>query len=55
MKTKVWKARTSSPLFNTKIYANNLEDLFERMWERHEEGLEPEHLVQPWNATNGHS
>lgn len=53
MKAKVWKARSTSPLFNTKIYANNLENLFERMWERYEQGLEPDHLIKSWNIANG--
>jgi protein O-GlcNAc transferase len=53
MKTKVWKARTSSPLFNTKIYANNLEQLFESMWDRYEQGLEPDHLVHQSDVQNG--
>ncbi|RUS69693.1 hypothetical protein EGW08_022546 [Elysia chlorotica] len=53
MKTKVWKARSSSPLFSTKIYANNLENLFERMWDRYEHGLEPDHLIKPWKTGEG--
>jgi len=54
MKTKVWAARTSSPLFNTQIYAHNLEDLFERMWELHEVGQPPQPLTKPWGQPNGH-
>merc|ERR1719361_118872 len=53
MKTKVWRARTSSPLFSTQIYANNLENLFERMWDLHEQDLEPDHLTESWDVTNG--
>lgn len=53
MKAKVWKARSSSPLFNTKIYASNLERLFDRMWKRYEQGLQPEHLVHAWDMPNG--
>lgn len=49
MKAKVWQARTSSPLFNTQIYADNLEHLFERMWDQYEKGMEPQHLVDDWD------
>jgi len=41
----VWKARLSSPLFNTRQYAQGLEDTFFKMWERYDKGLEPDHLT----------
>jgi len=45
IRAKVWKNRTESPLFNIKIYTKNLEDLYWRMWRRHETGAEPDHLL----------
>merc|ERR1712025_471105 len=53
IRARVWEGRINSPLFNVKTYAKDLENLFYKMWERYEEGLEPEHLVQPWDVTNG--
>ncbi|XP_060064319.1 UDP-N-acetylglucosamine--peptide N-acetylglucosaminyltransferase 110 kDa subunit-like isoform X1 [Ylistrum balloti] len=44
MRAKVWKARLSSPLFNCQHYASNMETLYRKMWQRYEEGLEPDHL-----------
>jgi len=55
MKTKVWQARTSSPLFDTQVYSHNLENLFERMWERYEAGLEVDHLTESWELENGNA
>ncbi|XP_069130169.1 UDP-N-acetylglucosamine--peptide N-acetylglucosaminyltransferase 110 kDa subunit-like isoform X1 [Argopecten irradians] len=43
-RAKVWKARLSSPLFNCEHYASNMESLYRKMWQRYEEGLEPDHL-----------
>uniref|UniRef100_A0A0B7BKM2 O-GlcNAc transferase C-terminal domain-containing protein n=1 Tax=Arion vulgaris TaxID=1028688 RepID=A0A0B7BKM2_9EUPU len=53
MKAKVWRARSTSPLFNTKIYASVLEQLFEKMWDLYEQGLEADHLVHQWDMPNG--
>ncbi|CAE1308336.1 OGT [Acanthosepion pharaonis] len=49
VRAKVWKARTTSPLFNTKLYASHLEKLYLRMWDRYEHGLSPDHLTEPWS------
>ena len=35
----------TSPLFDTKLYARDLEKLFRRMWDRYEQGLPPDHLI----------
>lgn len=45
MRAKVWRARTESPLFNTKIYATELEILFYKMWDRFIGGNKPDHIV----------
>lgn len=42
---KVWKARAESPLFDCKQYANSLENLFFRMWERHSRGESADHIT----------
>lgn len=41
---KVWKARAESALFDCKQYANGLENLFVRMWDRHARGELPDHI-----------
>nr|CAB3264558.1 UDP-N-acetylglucosamine--peptide N-acetylglucosaminyltransferase 110 kDa subunit [Phallusia mammillata] len=46
MRAKVWHKRTSSPLFNIKRYATDLEDLLFKMWERYEVGESPEHIIE---------
>jgi len=44
-RAKVWKARTTSTLFNVKQYCSDLENLLQRIWKRHEEGLPPDHIL----------
>ena len=46
MRAKVWKGRTSSPLFNCKQYASHLERLFEVMWDRHARGEKLDHISE---------
>ncbi|XP_041359441.1 UDP-N-acetylglucosamine--peptide N-acetylglucosaminyltransferase 110 kDa subunit-like [Gigantopelta aegis] len=46
MTAKVWHARKSSPLFNTKIYATNLENLYQRMWHAYEKELPVVHSLE---------
>ena len=46
MRAKVWKARTESPLFDCRTYANNLELLFKRMWEKQGAGQKPDHITE---------
>lgn len=41
---KVWAARQISPLFDCKQYAEGLEMLYARMWERFAMGLKPDHV-----------
>lgn len=45
MRAKVWQARTESPLFDCKQYAQGMEMLFSRMWDRHAAGLKPDHVA----------
>ncbi|KAK6299278.1 hypothetical protein J4Q44_G00307880 [Coregonus suidteri] len=44
-RSRVWKQRICSPLFNTKQYTMDLEKLYLQMWERHASGGKPDHLV----------
>lgn len=46
MRHKVWKARVESPLFDCKQYANGLENLFLRMFERHSRGEIADHITE---------
>lgn len=45
MRHKVWKARADSPLFDCHQYANGLENLFLRMWDRHSHGECADHIT----------
>lgn len=45
MRHKVWTARTSSPLFDCKQYAQGLEKLYNRMWDRFSKGMKPDHVA----------
>jgi len=45
IRAKVWQARTDSHLFDVKLYVNNLEGLFIRMWKKYETGEEPDHIT----------
>ncbi|XP_032792888.1 UDP-N-acetylglucosamine--peptide N-acetylglucosaminyltransferase 110 kDa subunit isoform X3 [Daphnia magna] len=46
IRAKVWIRRSDSPLFNCKIYANDMERLFGRMWQRYASGEKPNHITQ---------
>ncbi|XP_013387388.1 UDP-N-acetylglucosamine--peptide N-acetylglucosaminyltransferase 110 kDa subunit [Lingula anatina] len=48
-RAKVWNNRTARSLFNTNIYASNMEKLFHRMWMKYETDQTVDHLVQPWD------
>nr|XP_033706391.1 UDP-N-acetylglucosamine--peptide N-acetylglucosaminyltransferase 110 kDa subunit-like [Tursiops truncatus] len=48
---KVWKQRTSSPLFNTKQYTVDLERLYLQMWEHYAAGNKPDHMIKPVEVT----
>lgn len=45
MRAKVWVARTESPLFDCQQYAQGMEMLFSRMWDRHAQGMKPDHVA----------
>lgn len=45
MRHKVWKARGESALFDCKEYANGLESLFLRMWDRHARAEVADHIT----------
>ncbi|BET00326.1 Tetratricopeptide repeat [Nesidiocoris tenuis] len=44
IRAKVWAARTDSPLFDCKAYAQGLEDLYHVMWRKHAAGEKPNHI-----------
>ncbi|KAK6629474.1 hypothetical protein RUM43_003291 [Polyplax serrata] len=44
MRAKVWAARTESPLFDCKKYAEGMEELYQKMWERYARGEKPDHI-----------
>ncbi|KAF7273636.1 UDP-N-acetylglucosamine--peptide N-acetylglucosaminyltransferase 110 kDa subunit-like isoform X2 [Rhynchophorus ferrugineus] len=45
MRHKVWTARSTSPLFDCKVYAQGLELLYSKMWERYNKSLKPDHIT----------
>ena len=46
IRAKVWRARTSSPLFNCRHYAHNMETLFKEMWTKYENEEEVDHITE---------
>ncbi|XP_016342525.1 UDP-N-acetylglucosamine--peptide N-acetylglucosaminyltransferase 110 kDa subunit-like isoform X1 [Sinocyclocheilus anshuiensis] len=46
VRSRVWKQRICSPLFNTKLYTMDLERLYLQMWEHYAAGGKPDHLVK---------
>ena len=46
VRAKVWQRRNQSPLFNCKTYANDMERLYERMWQRFASGEKPFHITE---------
>ncbi|GAV00493.1 hypothetical protein RvY_11332 [Ramazzottius varieornatus] len=45
VRAQVFRSRLTSPLFNTKLYTQNLEQLFLKMWDRYAKGLPPDHIL----------
>jgi predicted O-linked N-acetylglucosamine transferase (SPINDLY family) len=44
IKDKLASNLTTAPLYNTKLFVKNLESAYTTMYERHHEGLEPDHI-----------
>jgi protein O-GlcNAc transferase len=44
IKDKLASNLTTAPLYNTKLFVRNLESAYTTMYERHHEGLEPDHI-----------
>lgn len=44
MRAEVWRARTESPLFDCKKYAQGMEKLYRIMWNRHANNEKPDHI-----------
>ncbi|XP_073976019.1 O-linked N-acetylglucosamine (GlcNAc) transferase sxc isoform X1 [Rhodnius prolixus] len=49
MRAEVWRARSESPLFNCRTYAEGLEDLYGLMWARYASGEKPAHIAASSN------
>jgi len=45
IRNRVWEQRINSPLFNVRIYAKDLEDLFLKMWDKFKTGQKPSHIT----------
>jgi protein O-GlcNAc transferase len=45
VRNKVWEQRLSSPLFNVRLYAKDLEDLFYKMWDKFRQGDKASHIT----------
>jgi protein O-GlcNAc transferase len=45
MRAEVWRARSESPLFNCSMYANGLERVYRAIWDRHNRGEKPDHIL----------
>ncbi|CAF4791506.1 unnamed protein product, partial [Rotaria sp. Silwood2] len=44
IRAKVWSRRLTSPLFNTTLYTQHLEELFIKMWDRYKNNRLPDHI-----------
>ena len=44
MKEKLAANLSTAPLYDTKLFTKNLESAYTQMYERHHEGLEPDHI-----------
>jgi protein O-GlcNAc transferase len=44
IRAKVWSRRLTSPLFNTALYTQHLEELFIKIWDRYTNNLLPDHI-----------
>nr|XP_054755102.1 UDP-N-acetylglucosamine--peptide N-acetylglucosaminyltransferase 110 kDa subunit-like isoform X2 [Lytechinus pictus] len=54
IRAKVWRRRIESPLFNTKMYAQSLELLYAKLWEKYEKGEPCDHVdMSAMNPING--
>ncbi len=47
IKRKLAQNRLTTPLFDTKLFAKNIEAAYIAMHERHRAGLAPDHIVVP--------
>ncbi len=47
IKRKLAANRLAAPLFNTKLYTKHIEAAYTAMYERHQAGLPPDHIVVP--------
>ena len=44
IKDKLASNLSTAPLYNTKLFVKNLESAYTTMYERHHEGLDPDHI-----------
>lgn len=54
MRAEVWRARTESPLFDCRQYAQGMEKLYRIMWSKFAKGEKPDHIAAPKNDWNPH-
>ena len=47
IKRKVTENRLTTPLFDTKLFTKHIEAAYTTMYERHQAGLAPDHIVVP--------
>jgi predicted O-linked N-acetylglucosamine transferase (SPINDLY family) len=47
IKNKLLQNRSTTPLFNTQLYVRHIESAYVRMYQRHQNGLPPEHIHVP--------
>lgn len=46
IRAKVWKARTTSTLFDVKQYCRDMENLLYKIWKRYDEGKKADHITE---------
>ena len=46
MRAKVWRARTSTSLFNTQIYAQGMEKVYRKIWAGYSAGQPFDHITE---------
>jgi predicted O-linked N-acetylglucosamine transferase (SPINDLY family) len=47
IKSKLAENRLATPLFDTKLFTKHIEAAYTAMYERHQAGLAPDHIIIP--------
>ena len=53
LRRKLWANRLTTPLFNTRQWTREWEDALTAVWQRHSEGLAPDHIDLPQLTESG--